>query len=176
MGKLIKYAAVASLALFHIAALSGCSMVYQQALSAIRSPGERLRTSPDQAWTDLRCAERARPFVELESLEIVPNLIKPGYRTNYRIVYVMCPLQPSAVIKTRLARRILFKGEEVASNVNNAFELKPGRWVVDSFFTLPKESPLGVYSLEVSFETTEIKPHKKVGSFVVSNDYFLLGE
>jgi hypothetical protein len=177
MGKLVRNAVVACFAFLTTVALSGCSsMVYQQALSAIRRPGEHVRTSPDQVWNDLKCAERERPFVWFESLEIVPNLIKPGYRTNYRIVYVMCPLGPSEVIKTRVGRRILFKGEEVANNVNDAFELKPGRWVVDSFFTLPRESPLGVYSLEVSFETSNRKAHKKVGSFVVSNDYLLLGE
>ena len=175
MGKLVRNAFAACFALLTIVIFSGCSLVYQQALSAIRSPGEHIRTSPHQVWTDLKCAERERPFVRFESLEIVPDLIKPGYRTNYRVVYLMCPLEPSEIIKTRVFRRILFKGEEVASNVNAGFELKPGRWVVDSFFTLPKDSPLGVYSLEVSFEIADREAHKKVRNFVVDDDYFLLG-
>ncbi|HEU4771277.1 MAG TPA: hypothetical protein VFS68_03880, partial [Candidatus Udaeobacter sp.] len=76
------------------------------------------------------------------------------------------------VIKTRVSRKMLFKGEQVARNVNEAFEIKPGRWVVDSFFTLPADSPLGVYALEVSFDAPKGQGHKMVRSFVVSNDNF----
>jgi hypothetical protein len=39
--------------------------------------------------------------------------------------------------------------------------------VVDSFFTLPANSPLGVYALEVSFDTPSGQAHKKVRSFIV---------
>jgi hypothetical protein len=88
----------------------------------------------------------------------------------------MCPLKPSEVIKTTVSRRMLFKGEQVARNVNDAFELKPGRWVVDSFFTLPTNSPLGVYALEVGFEAPNGQAHKRARSFVVSNEYYLSGQ
>jgi hypothetical protein len=108
-------------------------------------------------------------------MEVLPEMIRPGGRVNYRLIYVMCPVKPSEVIKTRVARRMLFKGEQVARNVNDAFEIKPGRWVVDSFFTLPVDSPLGVYSLEVGFEAPNGLAHKKVRSFVVSNESYLGG-
>ena len=175
MGKLVRYGTTSCCALLTIAALSGCSILYQQALVVIRQPGEHIRTPPDQVWNELRCAERERPFVRVESMELVPERINPGGRVNYRIVYALCPSRPSEVMKARVLRRILFKGEQVASNVNNALELKPGRWVVDSFFTLPKESPLGVYSLEVSFEPANRQDDKKVRSFVVSNESYLSG-
>ena len=100
---------------------------------------------------------------------------KPGGRVNYRLTYVMCPLKPSETIKTSVQRRMFFKGGQVARNVNDAFELKPGRWVVDSFFTLPTNSPLGVYALEVGFETPNGGAYKKVRSFVVSNEFYLSG-
>jgi hypothetical protein len=162
-------------ALLGIVAIPGCSAIYQQVVAASRQPGEQIATTPDKVWQELDCANRERPFVRAESMEVLPEMTKPGGRVNYRLIYVMCPMKPSETIKTRVSRRMLFKGKQVARNVNEAFELKPGRWVVDSFFTLPVDSPLGVYALEVGFEAPNGQAHKKVRSFVVSNEYYLSG-
>jgi hypothetical protein len=176
MGKLAQVIVALSLLLLSLAALSGCSALYQQVVAAARQPGEHVATTPDQVWHDFSCGKRDRPFVQVESMEVLPEMIKPGGRVNYRLIYVMCPIKPSEVIKTVVSRRMLFKGEQVARNVNDAFELKPGRWVVDSFFTLPTNSPLGVYSLEVGFEAPNGHAHKKTRSFVVSNEFYLSGQ
>ena len=72
-----------------------------------------------------------------------------------------------------MTRSLFFKGEQVASNVKDGFELKPGRWIVDSFFTLPPDSPMGVYALEVAFGS---HAQKQVRSFVVSSEFYLSGE
>jgi hypothetical protein len=175
MGKLVKGFTV-FLAGLCIVTAYGCSTLYQQVVASARQPGEHIATTPDQVWQDLSCAKRERPFVQVESMEVLPEMIKPGGRVNYRLVYVMCPLKPSDVIKTTVSRRMLFKGEQVARNVNDAFELKPGRWVVDSFFTLPTNSPLGVYAREVVFEAPNGQAHKRARSFVVSNEYYLSGQ
>lgn len=176
MGKLTKLTIALHFAVLSFLTFSGCSALYQQIVASARQPGEQIATTPDQVWQDFNCTQRERPFVQVETMEILPEMIKPGGRLNYRLIYVMCPLKPSEVIKTRVLRNMLFKGEQVARNVNDAFELKPGRWVVDSFFTLPTNSPLGVYALEVGFEAPPGQAHKKVRSFVVSNEYYLSGE
>lgn len=176
MGKLVQVVTTLAVALIGLAAVSGCSALYQQVVAAARQPGEQIATTPDKVWQDFNCEKRERPFVQVESMEVLPEMIKPGGRVNYRLIYVMCPAKPSEVIKTRVLRNMLFKGEQVARNVNDAFELKPGRWVVDSFFTLPTSSPLGVYALEVGFEVPNGQAHKKVRSFVVSNEYYLSGQ
>lgn len=155
--------------------ISACSAIYQRVVATSRQPGEQIATTPDKVWQELNCAKRERPFVQVERMEVVPEMIKPGGRVNYRLVYVLCPLKPSEVLKTRLVRNMLFKGERVAGNVKDSFELKPGRWIVDSFFTLPPESPFGVYALEVSFEIPRGQPHKQVRSFVVSDEFYLSG-
>ena len=175
MGKLSKNILGLVTATYSLVALSGCTTLYQQAVAATRQPGEQIATTPDQLWQEMNCSNRERPFVLAESMEVLPEMIRPGGRVNYRLIYVMCPAKPSEVIKTRVARRMLFKGEQVARNVNDAFEIKPGRWVVDSFFTLPVDSPLGVYALEVVFEAPNGLAHKKVRSFVVSNESYLGG-
>jgi len=175
MGKLT-VALIRSALTFALLAVTGCSAIYQQIVAASRQPGEQIATTPDQLWKELDCANRERPFVRAESMEVLPEMIKPGGRVNYRLIYAMCPAKPSEVIKTRVARRMLFKGEQVARNVKDGFELKPGRWVVDSFFTLPDNTPLGVYSLEVNFEGPNGLAHKQVRNFVVSNEFYLGGE
>lgn len=177
MGKLgnDRFAFFLSLAFAAVLFFSGCSLLYQQAVAVIRQPGEHIATTPDQLWQEFGCEERERAFVRAEAMEVVPEKIKPGGRVNYRLIYVMCPVTPSEVIKTRVLRRMLFKGQQVARNVNDAFEIKPGRWVVDSFFTLPEDSPLGVYALEISFDAPAGRQHKITRSFVVSDEFFLSG-
>jgi hypothetical protein len=175
MGKLAGGLVPASIALLGAAALAGCSALYQQAVASIRQPGDHIATAPERVWLDFKCDERERPFVRVEWMEVVPETVRPGARVNYRLIYVMCPRKPSETIKTSLQRRLLFRGEQVAHNVNDAFELKPGRWVVDSFFTLPTNSPLGVYALEVHFKTPNGKAQTKARSFVVSNESYLSG-
>jgi hypothetical protein len=175
MGKLARDLAAVAIAVLGAVLLTGCSALYQQAVAAIRQPGDHIATAPDRVWMDFNCDERERPFVRVEAMEVVPEMVKPGARVNYRLTYVMCPRKPSETIKTSLQRRLLFRGEQVAHNVNDAFELKPGRWVVDSFFTLPTNSPLGVYALEVYFRTPDGKAQTQARSFVVSAESYLSG-
>jgi hypothetical protein len=156
--------------------IGGCSAIGQQIVASARQPGEQLATPPDQLLKELRCDERQRPFVQVESMQVLPEMIKPGGRVNIRLIYAMCPLDSSEVIKTQVMRRMLYKGEQVATNTKEGFELKPGRWIVDSFFTLPRESPLGVYALEVAFQIPSKPVQKQVRSFVVSNEFYLSGE
>jgi hypothetical protein len=93
------------------------------------------------------------------------------------MIYVMCPLrQFSDTLKGRVIRNVFFKGEPVARNVRDVIELKAGRWAVDSFFTLPAESPLGVYALEISLEVPGGYSQKEVRSFVVSDEFYLGGQ
>jgi hypothetical protein len=175
MGKLNQRLTSCAIVLLAIAA-SGCSAIYQQIVATARQPGEQIASTPDKVWNELNCAKRNRPFVQFENMEVLPEMIKPGGRVNFRLVYVLCPVKPSEIVKTRLVRSMLFKGERVAGNVKDSFELKPGRWIVDSFFTLPQDAPLGVYALEVGFDAPGGQPLKQVRSFVVSDEFYLSGE
>jgi hypothetical protein len=174
MGKLSQRLSSCSIVLL-VTVATGCSAIYQQIVATARQPGEQIASTPEKVWNELNCAKRNRPFVQFENMEVLPEMIKPGGRVNYRLTYVLCPLKPSEVVKTRLVRNMLFKGERVAGNVKDSFELKPGRWVVDSFFTLPQDAPFGVYALEVNFEASGAQL-KQVRSFVVSDEFYLSGQ
>jgi hypothetical protein len=175
MGKLSRVFNLIFFVLSMAATASGCSVLHQQIIAAARHPGEQVATPPDQVWREFDCGRRERPFVHIETMEVLPEMIKPGGRANYRLIYVMCSDKPSDVLRARVVRNMRFKGESVAHNVKDSLTLKPGRWVVDSFFTLPPETPTGVYALEVGVEASNGYTQKKVRSFVVSNEFYLTG-
>ena len=173
MGKLGRIVTTLSPCLLVLSTISGCSAIHQQIVAAARQPGG----SDCDHTRAANCATRERPFVQVESMEVLPEKVKPGGRVNYRLVYVMCPLKLADSMKARVTRNMFFKGEQVARNVKDGFELKPGRWIVDSFFTLPPDAPLGVYALEVGFETPNGQARKQVvRSFVVGDEFYLSGQ
>lgn len=158
-------------------ALAGCADVQQQIVSAARQPGQQVVTTPERLWKDEICRQGGRPLVQVESLEVLPEKVKPGARVNYRLVYSMCPAEKfSEVVGARVNRKLFYKGQVVASNVKDDLEIRAGRWAVDSFFTLPAATPLGVYALEVEVETGAGRPQKLTRSFVVSDAFHLSGE
>ena len=175
MGKLAGAVAFCSFSML-LGVLSGCSAIHQQIVAAARQPGEHIATTPERLWKEIDCEQRERPFVQVESMEVLPEMIKPGGRVNYRLIYSMCPVSKfTETVKTQVTRNIFYKGKEVARNTKNDLELKAGRWAVDSFFTLPSNTPLGVYALEVTLHTPKGQPQKQVRSFVVSDEFYLSG-
>jgi hypothetical protein len=159
-----------------LGAIAGCSAIHQQIVASARQPGEHITTTPERLWREVGCEKRQRPFVQVESMEVLPEMIKPGGRVNYRLTYIMCPVEKfTETVKTQVSRNILYKGTEVARNVRD-LELKSGRWAVDSFFTLPADAPKGVYALEVALKTPKGQTLKQARSFVVSDEFYLSGE
>jgi hypothetical protein len=175
MGKLGQRLTISSLLV--LVMLFGCTAIHQQIVAAARQVGDNVVTTPEKVAQEFNCAKRKQPFVQFESLEVLPEMVKPGARVNYRLIYVMCPLNKfSDTMKARVTRSIFFKGDPVARNVKDASELKAGRWAVDSFFTLPPASPLGVYALEIGLETSGGHTQKQIRSFVVSSEFYLGGQ
>jgi hypothetical protein len=173
MGKLVFSLA----AVFLLGSAFGCADIQQQIVASARQPGDHVATTPEQLWKESTCERIDRPSVKVESLEVLPEKIKPGGRVNYRLTYAMCPISKfSETLAASTTRTIRYKGQEVARNSKESFQLKAGRWMVDSFFTLPRESPLGVYALEVAVQTPSGEAQKLVRSFVVSNEFYLSGE
>ena len=91
--------------------------------------------------------------------------MRAGAKLNHRFVYVMCPSRASEVIVGTLYTRIRFKGKTVHQDKVTR-ELKPGRWVVDSFITLPEQAMPGMYALAGRFEG-------KQGSFSFNADFLV---
>ncbi|MEE8556776.1 MAG: hypothetical protein V3T14_02705 [Myxococcota bacterium] len=157
--------AVAGLLILALA--SGCAAVTSRVSRALRSPGERIETFPEQVWSEYRCSQRKLPFFKIEELELYPQKLTPGERFNHRFIYSLCPVKPTAVITGRLETSILFKGKAIVREANDSYDLKPGRWVVDTFVTLPAEANPGLYGLQLKFKGQNVKFQRTL-SFTVS--------
>ena len=153
-------AVIAALVLV-LATAPGCSWVLLQ----WREPGHRHRDFPDAVAAEYHCDKRPLPFFELEKSELVPNRVKAGSEFNQRLVYVLCPERPTAVVPGVLHTRILFEGRTIVSE-SLPEKLRPGRWVLDSFVHLPEDASPGLYAMDVHFESAAGQLRQRV-DFVV---------
>jgi hypothetical protein len=134
-----------------------------------RKPGETLIDVPDKIRKDYNCDKKQLPFASIEDNEVLPPKIHPGDELNHRFVYVMCPTRDASVVAGNLYRRIYFKGKVLFQDVSKNFEIKPGKWSVDAFITVPLKTEPGVYSLELSFESKLFTLQKSHDLVVVRN-------
>ncbi len=123
---------------------------------ALRDPGERISDFPEQVWQEYDCDGRRLPFLRVEKVQLVPKRVRAGEDFNHRIVYALCPETPTAVVSGRLQTRILFRGHAIVHEHQPVYELKPGRWVVDAFVTVPEHAETGVYSMELDFDSESL--------------------
>ena len=144
----------------------GCASTLSALKLRFREPGERLQTFPEKVWEQYKCGQRKLPFLEIEDLELSPRHLKPGDEFNQRLIYVLCPATASGVVTGRLDTRILYRGKPVVRQHDSSYDLKPGRWVVDTFVRLPKNAGAGVYAFELKFKGGKLRFEKTL-SFAV---------
>ncbi len=144
----------------------GCGAVQYNVAKQLRRPGERLLDFPEAVAEEYSCETRERPFFEVERNELVPDQVKPGGGFAHRMVYVMCPPGPTEVVSGQLSTRIRFKGRPIVKQTEDRYEIKPGRWVVDTLVELPEAAEPGVYAYELDFEGDELRFERGV-TFVV---------
>jgi hypothetical protein len=123
----------------------------------LRAPGDKLLTRPEAVWSEQACSEKPLPFFKLEEHAVLPPKAVAGKEVNHRIIYAMCPERPTEVVRGDLYRRIYYKGQVVFEDVAKRFEVKPGKWSVDAFITIPREAEAGVYALETAFSGGRIE-------------------
>jgi hypothetical protein len=84
------------------------------------------------------------------------------------MIYSLCPPVPTAVVSGKLSTRIRFRGTPIVHETIAEHELKPGRWVVDTFVSLPEQAEPGVYAYEIEFESKTVRFDERI-TFVVEN-------
>jgi hypothetical protein len=146
--------------------LGGCASVRWSVTKTFRDPGEQMRSFPEEVWKEYNCEDQHRPFFMMEKNELVPPRVKPAREFNHRMVYALCPTRPTEVVAGRLSTRIRFKGQPIVRDTVTPYELRPGRWVVDAFVTLPEDAEPGIYAYEVQFESKTVDFDERL-TFVV---------
>ena len=145
-----------------------CGRIFWELEKATRKPGEKMVTLPDPVAQEYNCSKKKLPFFTVEKNEVFHAKVKPGEEFNHHFVYVMCPAIPAQIINSVLYRRIYYQGEVVFQDVTKNFKIKPGRWAVDAYITVPSHALPGIYSLEMEIVSDSIK-FKDSKSFVVEN-------
>jgi hypothetical protein len=126
-------------------ALAGCGTGFPGG----HSPGERSLRSANRVWRDYDCGTRRLPFVEVNGLEVTPASVAPGTSFTQRLVYSACLPQSRVELPVRVRTRIYHNGQEILTDVQPQFILRPGRWAVDATVTTPPTARPGGYTLRV---------------------------
>jgi len=129
----------------------GCASLRWSFQKAFRDEGIVNESFPEEVWEEYDCEMQKRPFFIIEENELVPPKVEAGDDFNHRMIYVMCPIRATAVVAGRLSTRIRFKGDVIFEEIDDAHEIKPGRWVIDAFVEIHENAEPGVYAYEVEF-------------------------
>lgn len=148
---------------------AACASQVKRVRSAFRDAGERNTALPEKVWKEYRCAKRRTPYLKIESVEVVPERLHAGSEFNHRWVYALCSGSATSVVTGKLQTNILFRGAAIVSDSDPSFELKPGRWVIDTFVEVPPAAVPGIYSLEIRFVDKALRFERR-RSFVVERD------
>ena len=144
----------------------GCASLRWQFEKSLRQEGTVNRAFPEVVWEEYDCAQRELPFLEIETSELIPPEVSPGSDFNHRLVYALCPRRATEVVSGDLQTRILFKGHAIHRETHRSYELRPGRWRVDTFVEIPAEAEPGIYAHELEFSSRHIQ-FERTATFLV---------
>jgi hypothetical protein len=139
-----------------VACLS-CQYMPAQLERPFRKPGVRLVDFPEKVGVEFNCASQKLPWFKLETLEVWPKRLEPGKELGHRLTYVLCTDGPTDVVTGKLETKILFRGQSILKETDASYDLRPGRWVIDVFVTVPPSAADGLYALELDFKSPNVK-------------------
>lgn len=139
--------------------------VQQQVQKWTRTPGEKMDMNPDKVWVAESCGDRRLPFFRMDENEVTPSTIETGEEINHRIIYTMCPNRPYEAIQGQLRTSVYLGSQVVSVDTVDQFEIKPGKWIVDTNILVPKEAQAGVYWLDVVFNSPGLRFKERSNSF-----------
>ncbi len=136
--------------------VSACASLPAPLDRPFRAPGQKLKHFPEAVSAEFSCEKQKLPWFKIEELEVWPKRVQAGGQLGHRMVYVLCTGGPSDVVTGRLDMRILHRGQPVVDVPEPAYDLRPGRWVVDVFVAVPPGASDGMYALELAFESKDV--------------------
>ena len=155
---------------------AGCAATFQnlednfdELIKMQRSPGEQSLALPDDVWRRNHCDQVKQPWFAMETFEVVPRRLSAGNDFNLRMTYALCSNKRADEIRGKLYTRIYYQGKAIVNDVKRGYSLKPERWQVDTFVTIPEHAKQGVYSVEVEFRSKLLKVNKSESFVVVSH-------
>jgi hypothetical protein len=136
--------------------LQPLSSWFWNTFNKFRTPGPQQVDPLQKVSAEFDCPNRPQPWVLLETHQLWPGRLAPEDELNERFVYVLCPAPGQGEVRGTLTRRVLTGRTVIWGPQVSDYDLKPGRWSVDAFLTIPGQAPAGPYEFEVSFETNKL--------------------
>jgi len=136
---------------------SACAYLPAALERPFRKPGVHLVDFPEQVAAEFNCASQKLPWFKLETLEVWPKRLEAGKELGHRLTYALCTEGPTDVVTGRLETRIVFRGQPILRESDPSYDLRPGRWIIDVFVTVPPTAADGLYALEVDFKSPTVK-------------------
>jgi hypothetical protein len=122
-----------------------------------RKPGVRLVDFPEKVGVEFNCSSQKLPWFKLETFEVWPKRLEAGTELGYRVVYVLCTGDSTDVVTGKLETRVVFRGQPILREPEPAYDLRPGRWMIDVFVTVPPSAEEGLYALKLDFKSPSVK-------------------
>ena len=134
----------------------GCAHLPSPLDRPFRTPGEKLVDFPEAVRAEFGCEKKKLPWLQVESQELWPKRVQAGQELGHRLVYVLCTSEPTEVVSGTLETRLVHRGKSSLLESLPDHDLRPGRWIVDVFMTVPSDAPDGVYELEIAFKSPSL--------------------
>ena len=137
--------------------LNGCSpvgyikQVSQATVASTRKEGDKMVYGPERTQEQYACASAKRVILQLEEVQILPEVVSSGKEINHRIRYALCPFPRTEILGGDIIRVVRFDQREVFRDVA-FYQFKPGTWTVDAFIGIPKEARGGIYTIETTIK------------------------
>jgi hypothetical protein len=160
-------------AVMSLVAVVGCSATgrvkqfSQSIVASLREPGETMVFTPEKTREKHSCVSYKETLLELEEVEVLPDVVISGKEINQRTRYAFCPPTPSGSLRGRIIRTVLFKGKVMWRDTTD-YEFKPGTWIIDVKIGIPKDAARGAYAMDIMLHYKR-KAIRETKAFMVNN-------
>lgn len=116
------------------------------------SPGTTQMLGVAEITDIANCAGRRTPVLQVDESSITPPSVQPGSAINHQLVYTLCSKSPAPVRGT-MSTIISLSVAKVFTNTLQGYELKPGRWMINTNIGIPSAAKPGSYRLDTTFKS-----------------------
>ena len=121
--------------------LNGCTTV-----ASTRKEGDTMVYGPEKTQEQYSCASAKRVILQLEEVQILPEVVPSEKEINHRIRYALCPYPRTEILGGDIVRVVRFNQRGVFRDAA-FYQFKPGTWIVDAFIGIPKGARSSTYTI-----------------------------
>lgn len=122
----------------------------EQLLPPGRGSGHRLLARLPATESSQDCDNRQLPFFRVLESNVEPERLQPGGRFSHRVVYALCPADPTARLTAIVIRQLRGSAGSVLVQETDNLQLRPGTWASDEELAVPADTAPGRYRVTMT--------------------------